>query len=170
MEIKTFINLHTNEQYVKPMQIGKSIHFHEDKKSKPKDVVSFSFPELPECKVEVRLCTFKINKFTSVLGIVTDHFHLPRETKIGGNGTYITEARFMREAAREMLLKHGLMICEEIQTYPFVKLIVTKVTPAHIENFTNKNKQKQNKPKNHENNKVRESDGKHVRESGQGLI
>lgn len=75
----------------------------------------------------VRYCRFSFGdgRYT-VQGIVTDPVRVKDNRGLGGFGHhgYIEEAQVMREGVIEMCKSQNLMICNEICSWPFAKVIV----------------------------------------------
>lgn len=130
-----FLIKNLNNFLQKPLMIGFTKTFPEDL-SKMIDKKTFTVEGVSYDVRLTRLTFGKKNEY-DVLGITTDVLKLPRKGPLGGWGQhgYEEEAILMRKGILEMAMKHELMICMEICTWPFAKVVVQKPEEAHLRCF-----------------------------------
>lgn len=131
--IRGFLEKNYKDYNKEPLKVGFTQPFPENL-NKVVDTVRF---EQEGVKIEARLTKlmFGSNNQHEVTGIVVDCLN-SNERKFG-DCTYEVEAEAMKMAAIGLALKHNLMICTNICTWPFVKIVVSEVYDKHLNVFSN---------------------------------
>ena len=88
-------------------------------------------------KVRYGLVSFGPDNQHTVHGITTERVDIAHKLNNSGHGShcYIDEGATMERGVITMAMKHGLMVCKKICTWPMAKALVQNVYPAYIRAF-----------------------------------